>query len=84
MGFRSYQAQRVTKTFRHHDTEATHVLRHARHDKKNYISITRQRIEDLEQLMLSELRNTEENIDTAWDTTYVMKEFGGKRPEKDS
>jgi len=84
LGFRSYQAQRVTKTFRNHDIEATHVLRHARHDKKNYISISRQRIEDLEQLMLSELRNTEENIDTAWDTTYVMKEFGGKSKEKDS
>ena len=84
LGFRSYQAQRVTKTFRHHDIEATQVLRHARHDKKTYISITRQRIEDLEQLMLSELRNTEENIDTAWDTTYVMKEFGGKNQEKNS
>ena len=84
LGFRSYQAQRITKTFRHHDTEATHVLRHARHDKKSYISISRQRIEDLEQLMLSELHNIEENIDTAWDTTYVMKEFGGKSQEKDS
>ncbi|MCJ7603774.1 MAG: monovalent cation:proton antiporter-2 (CPA2) family protein [Desulfobulbaceae bacterium] len=82
LGFRSYQAQRVTKTFRHHDTEATHVLRQARHDKKSYISISRQRIEDLEQLMLSELRSIEENIDTAWDTTYVMKEFGGKNQEK--
>ncbi len=84
LGFRSYQAQRVTKTFRHHDTEATHVLRHARHDKKSYISISRQRIEDLEQLMLSELRSTEENIDTAWDTTYVMKQFGGKDQDKNS
>lgn len=84
LGIRSYQAQRATKTFRHHDEEATHVLRHARHDKKQYISLSRQRIEDLEQLMLSELRNTEENIDTAWDTTYVMREFGGKEPEKHS
>ena len=84
LGFRSYQAQRVTKTFRHHDIEATQVLRHARHDKKTYVSISRQRIEDLEQLMLSELRNIEENIDTAWDTTYVMKEFGGKNQEKNS
>ena len=83
LGFRSYQAQRAAKTFRHHDIEATQVLGPARHDKKYYISISRQRIDDLEQLMLSELRNTEENIDTAWDTTYVMNEFGGKSTKKD-
>ena len=79
LGFRSYQVQRVTKTFRHHDVKATDILWHARHDKKNYISISRQRIEDLEQLMLSELRDTEEHPDTGWDVSHVMKEFGGKR-----
>ena len=84
LGFRSYQAQRVTKTFRHHDVEATDILRHARHDKKNFISISRQRIEDLEQLMLSELRDTEDHLDTGWDISYVMEEFGGKSQGKDS
>ena len=84
LGFRSYQAQRVAKTFRHHDIEATNILRQARHDKKNYTSFSRQRIEDLEQLMLSELRNIEENIDTAWDSTSIIEEFGGKRPGQKS
>ncbi len=84
LGFRSYQAQRVSKTFRHHDVDATNVLRHVRHDKKTYISLSRQRIEDLEQLMLSELRDTEEHLDTGWDIAYVMKEFGGKKQEKES
>ena len=84
LGFRSYQAQRVTKTFRHHDEDATNALRHVRHDQKTYINIARQRIEDLEQLMLSELRDTEEHLDTGWDITHVMKEFGGKSQKKDS
>lgn len=84
LGGRSYQAQRATKTFRHHDEDAMNALRHVRHDQKSYISLARQRIEDLEQLMLSELRDTEEHLDTGWDTTYVMEEFGGKRKEKES
>ena len=84
LGFRSYQSHRVAKTFRHHDEDATHVLRHVRHDKKTFISLARQRIEDLEQLMLTELRDPEEHPDTGWDATYVMKEFGGKNQDNEN
>jgi monovalent cation:proton antiporter-2 (CPA2) family protein len=84
LGFRSYQAHRVAKTFRHHDEDATYALRHIRHDKKNFISLSRQRIEDLEQLMLTELRDPEEHLDTGWDITHVMKEFGEKVQDKES
>jgi len=83
LGFRAYQAHRVAKTFRHHDEDATHVLRHVRHDKNKFISISRQRIEDLEQLMLTELLDPDEHIDTGWDDTYVIKEFGGKNKDKE-
>ena len=82
LGFRAYQAHLVTKTFRHHDEDATNALRHVRHDQKTYINIARQRIEDLEQLMLSELRDTEEHLDTGWDISYVMKKFGGGKKIK--
>jgi len=34
--------------------------------------------------MLAELRDPEEHLDTGWDATYVMKEFGGKIQEKNS
>jgi monovalent cation:proton antiporter-2 (CPA2) family protein len=84
LGFRSYQAQRATKTFRQHDVEATDILRHVRHDKKNFISLSRQRIEDLEQLMLSELRDTEDHLDTGWDISHVMEEFGAKSQGEDN
>ena len=84
LGFRSYQSHRVAKTFRHHDEDATHILRHVRHDKKTFMSLARQRIEDLEQLMLTELLDPEEHLDTGWDATYVMKEFGGKNQDNEN
>lgn len=81
LGFRSYHAHRATKTFRHHDEESVRELRHLRHDKKMYISRARERIEDLEQLLLSELHETDEHLDAGWDTTSMIQEFGNI-PEK--
>jgi hypothetical protein len=66
---------RATKTFRHYDEESIEALRHHRHDSKTYISYARQRIEDLEQLLLSELRDSEEHHDAGWDTTSMREEF---------
>ncbi|MEW6599960.1 MAG: monovalent cation:proton antiporter-2 (CPA2) family protein [Nitrospirota bacterium] len=75
MGFRSYQAHRATKTFRYHDEESVEALRHLRHDRKTYISQARLRIEELEELLLSELRDAEEHHDAGWDTTSMREEF---------
>lgn len=77
LGFRSHQAHRAMKTFRYHDEESVNTLRHLRHDHKTYISQARQRIEDLEQLLLSELRDAEEHHDTGWDTSTMREESGG-------
>ncbi len=77
LGFRSYHAHRATKTFRFHDEESIHKLRHLRHDRKSYISQARQRIEDLEEILLSELKEAEEHLDAGWDTTSMREEFGG-------
>jgi voltage-gated potassium channel Kch len=79
LGFRSYQAHRASKTLRHHDEESIDALRHLRHDRKSYISHARQRIEDLEELLLSELKDIGEHRDAGWDTTSMRKEFGGKK-----
>jgi len=76
LGFRSFQAHRASKMFRQHDVNATQFLRHARHDEKEFISLSRQRIKDLEQLMLAELRDPEIHIDSGWDVNHVMREFG--------
>jgi voltage-gated potassium channel Kch len=80
--FRSYQARRASKTFRHHDEESVRELRHLRHDRKAYISEARQRIEDLEQLLLSEFHETDEHGDTGWDTASMIREFGDKAEQK--
>jgi monovalent cation:proton antiporter-2 (CPA2) family protein len=83
LGFRSYHAHRVTKTFRYHDEDSINELRHLRHDKKTYISHARQRIEDLEQLLLSELRDKGEHHDAGWDTSSMREEFGPRSEEKE-
>lgn len=84
LGFRSYQAHRATKTFRLHDEESLRELRHLRHDRKIYLSHARKKIEDLEQLLLSELEDSEEHVDAGWDTTSMIREFGShqEREEK--
>ncbi len=77
LGFRSYQALRATKTFRFHDEQSVNALRSLRHDRKQYITQARQRIEDLEQLLLTELQDAEEHVDAGWDTTSMREEYGG-------
>ncbi len=74
LGFRAYQAHRASKTFRYHDEKSVFELSHLRHDKKGYITNARQKIEDLEQLLLSELKGEEEHLDAGWDTTSMREE----------
>jgi len=81
-GFRSYQAYRAMKTFREHDEESIDELRHLRHDRKTYISTARQKIEDLEQLLLSELQDTDEHHDAGWDTESMLEDVKGPDEEK--
>ncbi len=84
LGFRSHQAHRATKTFRYHDEESINELRHHRHDSKTYLSLARQHIEDLEQLLLSELGDAEEHHDAGWDTTFMQDKFGELKEKKDN
>jgi voltage-gated potassium channel Kch len=79
LGFRSYQAHRASRTFRQHDEDSIAELRHLRHDQKSYITQARQRIEDLEQLLLSELHDREEHRDAGWDTESMREEFGKRK-----
>ena len=81
LGFRSYQAHRATRTFRHHEVESINELRLLRHDSKEYISLARQKIEDLEQLLLSEFEDPTEHHDAGWDITSMIQEFGKKKKD---
>ncbi len=52
-----------------------------RHDQKLYIDTARRRIQDLEQLLLSDLTDQSDNRDAGWDTTSLQREFGRRTPE---
>ena len=55
-----------------------------RHDRKELIRGTRQRIEDLERLMLSEIENIGKDKDLGWDATTLIEEFGTLPPPEKS
>jgi Kef-type K+ transport system membrane component KefB/Trk K+ transport system NAD-binding subunit len=78
LGFRAHQAHRAAMTFRQHDERAVKELRHLRHDASGYITEARRTIEDLEQLLLAELRDHPEHVDTGWDSAYFVEEPGKK------
>ncbi len=79
LGFRAYQAYRASKILRYHDEQSISELRHLRHDKKGYITQARQRIEDLEQMLLSELKDEGEHLDAGWDTASMREEFSKRQ-----
>lgn len=77
LGYRAYQAQRAALTFKHHDELALRELAMMRHDQPRYIDTARRRIEDLEQMMLSDLQDDEETRNAGWDTASLRRELGG-------
>ena len=76
MGARKFQAHRAAKTFRKHDERYLRELAEMRYDKKRLISGARQRIEDLEKLMLNQMENLGKDKDLGWDATSLIEEFG--------
>jgi voltage-gated potassium channel Kch len=75
LGFGSYHAHRVSQTFRKHDEQSVRDLGRMRHDRKTYLTAARQRIHDLEDLLLTELNRPEER-DAGWDTESLRNELG--------
>ncbi len=80
---RAYHAFRSARTFRRHDEESVRELALMRHDRKTYIDTARQRISDLEELLLSDLDGHDEMVDVGWDAESMRREFGEPRNEDD-
>jgi hypothetical protein len=78
LGFRAYQAHRATQTFLRHDEESLEHLAEWRgkRDRSGYLSAARQRIEELEQLLLSDLEEEGLDRDAGWDPESLREEFG--------
>lgn len=78
LGRRAHQAHRVARTFRVHDEESVRDLGRMRHDRKAYFSAARERIESLEELLLSEIHAPADDRDAGWDTESLREEYGGQ------
>jgi monovalent cation:proton antiporter-2 (CPA2) family protein len=75
LGRRAFQAVRAAQKFRAHDEAAVRELVEVRHDKKLYIHTARQRIGDLEALLLGDIADTGETRDMGWDTESLRDDF---------
>ena len=78
LGLRAYQTYRNAKQFRKHDYETLEYLATVHKDKKEFIRSAKQRIQDLEQLILSEAKREDNSRDLGWDTSSLIKEFSKK------
>jgi monovalent cation:proton antiporter-2 (CPA2) family protein len=82
LGFRSYQAERASQKFLRHDEESLRELTLVRRqDRSRYLSVVRQRIEDLETLLRADLGGEELDRDAGWDPESVRADFGGDLEE---
>jgi len=77
LGRRGHQAHRAARTFRRHDEESVRELGAMRQDRKAYMTAARERIQSLEELLLSEVEGSGEERDAGWDTETLREEYGG-------
>jgi len=78
LGFRSFQAHRTARTFRRHDEASVQELAKLRHDERSYLTLARQRIRNLEEILLAELEDRPESRDAGWDTESLREEYGSR------
>ncbi|NNF04922.1 MAG: potassium transporter [Rhodothermales bacterium] len=84
LGYRAYESHRVARRFRRHDERNLHELTGLRAESRDrYISEARRRIADLEDVLRTDLTETDVARDAAWDDETLREEFGpdSKRPE---
>ena len=76
LGRRGHQAHRAARTFRKHDEDSVRELGKMRDDRRAYFSAARERIQALEELLLSEVEGPAEDRDAGWDTESLREEYG--------
>lgn len=72
LGFRAHQVHRAAASFRRHDLAHMEELAHTRHERAAYLNKSRQKIEDLEQVLRDEMKAGEETRDMGWDTETMI------------
>lgn len=74
MGVRAYTAQRAYDLFLQHDEKSLKKMAAARHDKKKYINVLRNRIQELEALIQSDIHENSIHTHTGKNISEVRKE----------
>jgi CPA2 family monovalent cation:H+ antiporter-2/glutathione-regulated potassium-efflux system protein KefB len=74
LGFRTYHAQRAARTFRRHDDESVRMMRGLRGDRATYINVARERIADLERILLADLEAGPAERDAGWDVESLRED----------
>ena len=75
LGQRRFQISRAVKKFRKHDEDYVKELAELRHEKSDLIGSVKQRIEDLERIMLEDLENVAKDKDLGWYIVTIKEEF---------
>jgi monovalent cation:proton antiporter-2 (CPA2) family protein len=82
LGFRAYHAHRAARTFRRHDDESVRLMKDTRGDRVEHINLARQRIADLERILLGDLKDEGLGRDEGWDVDSLREDVGGAAPER--
>lgn len=82
LAFRAHHSFRAAQTFRRHDERALHDLSALREQRNDYLSAARQRIEELERVLLSDREDRGLERDAGWDAETLREEFPGPAPCK--
>ncbi|MEM9595175.1 MAG: monovalent cation:proton antiporter-2 (CPA2) family protein [Acidobacteriota bacterium] len=80
LGFRSHGAMRSARKFRCYEVDGLKELYDLRHDEKLYFSTAKQRVHDLERLLINELEQVDENRDAGWDVESLRRDMGDGYP----
>ena len=74
LGFRAYQTQRAAKIFLKHDEKSLAELMRFRNDENSYISVAKEQITELEEMILRDLKDEEIlERDSGWDSELLRK-----------
>lgn len=79
LGYRKHPVQRALKIFRKQEKRNLRELAKHYHDRKTLLREAKQRIEDLEELMLTENKNRGTSQDLGWDAESLRQEFNRSR-----
>ncbi len=82
LGFRAYHAHRSARMFRRHDEQVLRDLAAHRHDQKRFVTLAKQRVDDLERLLQAELTHDEaDQANAGWGTETLIEEYGDSAGE---